>query len=141
LKGGKTMRLNAYLVFDGHCQVAFKFYEQILGGKIEAMVSSVGTPMEQQVPPERHNKILNARLILGDAVLIGHGCSSWALPTAKGFLGVIPGGPRRRSRTHLSCFGGRRARGDALAQAAGKSATVMPIRMWEGHLLFPVENK
>ena len=65
------MRLNAYLVFDGHCEVAFKFYEQILGGKIEAMVSRVGTPMEQQVPPERRNKILNARLILGDAVLMG----------------------------------------------------------------------
>jgi len=55
------MQLNAYLIFNGNCEAAFKFYEQTLGGKIEGMVSSLGTPIEQRVPPERRHKILNAR--------------------------------------------------------------------------------
>jgi len=65
------MGLNAYLIFDGDCEAAFKFYEQVLGGKIEAMVTSVGTPMEEQVPLERRNKIVHGRLVVGDGVLMG----------------------------------------------------------------------
>ena len=30
------MQLNPYLDFNGQCEAAFKFYEQRLGGKIEA---------------------------------------------------------------------------------------------------------
>jgi PhnB protein len=80
------MKLNTYLVFDGDCEEAFKFYEQILGGKIEAMVSSVGTPMEQQVPPERRNKILNGRLILGDGILLGMDAPPEHYQQPKGFF-------------------------------------------------------
>jgi len=28
------MQLNTYLLFNGHCEAAMKFYEQCLGGKI-----------------------------------------------------------------------------------------------------------
>jgi PhnB protein len=28
------MQLNPHLNFDGECEAAFKFYEQVLGGKI-----------------------------------------------------------------------------------------------------------
>ena len=31
------MQLNSYLTFNGQCEAAFKFYEKVLGGKIEAM--------------------------------------------------------------------------------------------------------
>ena len=41
------MQLNPYLLFDGNCAEAFKFYEQTLGGKIENLIikgsSGVGT--------------------------------------------------------------------------------------------------
>jgi PhnB protein len=33
------MQLNSYLTFNGQCEAAFKFYEQALGGKIEAMIA------------------------------------------------------------------------------------------------------
>jgi len=36
------MRLNPYLNFNGQCEAAFKFYEQCLGGKIEAMITQGG---------------------------------------------------------------------------------------------------
>ena len=65
------MQLNPYLVFNGQCETAFKFYEQCLGGKIVAMVPHAGTPAEGQVPPEWRNKVLHARLNIGDQVLMG----------------------------------------------------------------------
>ena len=36
------MKLNPYLLFSGECEAAFKFYERILGGKIEAMMPHEG---------------------------------------------------------------------------------------------------
>jgi PhnB protein len=64
------MKLNPYLLFNGQCEAAFKFYEKCLGGKIEAMMTHAGTPAEQQVPSEWRNKILHARLTVGDQVLM-----------------------------------------------------------------------
>ncbi len=37
---------------------------------IEAMLTHAGTPAEQHVPAEWRNKILHARLVVGDAVLM-----------------------------------------------------------------------
>ena len=65
------MQLNPYLTFNGQCEAAFKFYEKCLGGKIEAMLTHAGTPMENHVPSEWRNKILHARLTLGDQALMG----------------------------------------------------------------------
>lgn len=64
------MQLNPYLVFNGECEAAFKFYAKCLGGKIEAMMTHAGTPAEQHVPPEWRDKILHARMVVGDAVLM-----------------------------------------------------------------------
>ena len=47
-----NMQLNPYLTFDGRCEAAFKFYEEVLGGKIPAMYPHAGSPAEQHVPPE-----------------------------------------------------------------------------------------
>ena len=39
------MRLNPYLMFNGKCKAAFKFYEQCLGGKITMMlIDQFGIP-------------------------------------------------------------------------------------------------
>ena len=65
------MQLNPYLLFDGQCEAAFKFYEKCLGGKIVAKVTYGESPMAKDTPPGRHNKILHARLMVGDNVLMG----------------------------------------------------------------------
>jgi PhnB protein len=65
------MQVNPYLTFSGNCEAAFKFYERCLGGKIEAMVTHEGTPMENQVPPAWRKKIMHVRLSVGDTVLMG----------------------------------------------------------------------
>ena len=79
------MQLNPYLHFNGQCEAAFKFYEQCLGGKIEAMVSHVGTPAEAQVPSEWRDKIMHARLVVGGEVLMGMDAPPDRYKEPKGF--------------------------------------------------------
>jgi PhnB protein len=65
------MQLHAYLTFNGHCEAAFKFYERVLGGKIEVMMTHEGSPMGEHVPSDWRKKILHARMHVGDGVLMG----------------------------------------------------------------------
>lgn len=65
------MQINTYLMFPGTCEEAFKLYAKVLGGKIEAMMPHAGTPAEAHTPPEWKNKIMHARLSVGDQVLMG----------------------------------------------------------------------
>ena len=62
---------NPYLAFDGKCEAAFKFYERCLGGKIVAMIPYSGMPSSEHVPPEHRDRIMHARLMLGNQVLMG----------------------------------------------------------------------
>jgi PhnB protein len=65
------MQLNPYLSFNGQCEAAFKFYEQCLGGKIEATMTYGESPMADQTPSEWRNKIMHASLTVGNKVLMG----------------------------------------------------------------------
>ncbi len=65
------MKLNPYLSFNDECEAAFKFYEQCLGGKIDAMMTYGESPMAEQTPPEKLDKIMHASLMVGDTVLMG----------------------------------------------------------------------
>jgi PhnB protein len=65
------MQMNPYLLFDGRCEAAFKFYAKVLGGKIEAMMPHEGTPAAEHVPSEWRSKIIHARMVVGDKVLMG----------------------------------------------------------------------
>ena len=48
-----------------------KFYEECLGGKIEAMMTHGQSPTAQQVSPEWRNKIIHARMTVGGTMLMG----------------------------------------------------------------------
>lgn len=65
------MQFNPYLLFNGQCKEAFKFYQGCLGGKIEAMLSHEGTPAAERVPAAWRNKIMHARLETSSGVLMG----------------------------------------------------------------------
>ena len=79
------MQLNPYLFFNGQCEAAFKFYEQLLGGKIEGMMTHAGTPAEEHVPSEWRDKILHARMTVGDTVLMASDAPPGRYEEAKGF--------------------------------------------------------
>ncbi|MGI8991562.1 MAG: VOC family protein [Bryobacteraceae bacterium] len=79
------MQLNPYLLFNGQCEEAFKFYERCLGGKIVAMFTHAGAPMADKVPPEWRDKIMHAALMVGDRMLMGSDCPPEQYETPKGF--------------------------------------------------------
>jgi PhnB protein len=65
------MQLNPYLLFNGDCTEAFKFYEQTLGGKIEAIMNFAGSPAAEHAPPEWGDKVLHASMAIGDQRVMG----------------------------------------------------------------------
>ena len=79
------MQLNPYLMFNGQCEAAFKFYAKSLGGKIEAMMNHGDSPMAQQVSPEWRNKIMHARMVVGGTVLMGMDAPPDRYQEPKGF--------------------------------------------------------
>ena len=64
------MQLNPYLLFNGDCDQALKFYEQTLGAKIEFLTRFAGSPSAEQVPPEWGDKVLHATLKIDGNVLM-----------------------------------------------------------------------
>jgi PhnB protein len=65
------MQVVPYVVFNGQCEAAMKFYAACLGGTIEAMTPYQGTPAAAHMPPDWLKKILHARLKVGDTILMG----------------------------------------------------------------------
>jgi PhnB protein len=59
-----------YLNFNGQCREAFALYERCLGGKIEMMMTHGESPIAADVPSDWHDRILHARLVAGDVVLL-----------------------------------------------------------------------
>jgi PhnB protein len=65
-----TVELGPYLNFNGQCAAAFSFYAQILGGKT-TMQTFGESPMKDQVPADWRDKVLHARLVIEDKVIMG----------------------------------------------------------------------
>lgn len=65
------MELNTYLLFDGQCETAFKLYEKVFGGKIQALIPYEGTPGTDQIPAAWRTKIMHANLIVDGQSLMG----------------------------------------------------------------------
>jgi PhnB protein len=80
--------IETYLIFDGNCAEAMRFYEKLLGGKIETMMTNAESPIADQMPPGTANdRILHARLILEDgrALMASDGMASEKYDGMKNF--------------------------------------------------------
>ena len=62
------MKLDIYLNYPGHCEQAFRFYEQQLGGRITGIRTHGEQPGQRNIPPDW---ILHARMEIGGTVLMG----------------------------------------------------------------------
>jgi PhnB protein len=65
------LKLNPYLTFDGNCEAAFNYYADVLRGQIVAKFTFAETPAAEHVPAEVRDRIMHARLVIGDQVLMG----------------------------------------------------------------------
>ena len=110
------MQLNPYLLFTGQCEEAFKFYEKLLGGKIEVMLPHAGTPAESQVPPEWRDKILHVRMTTLGGILMGSDAPPGRQQKPQGFsVSVSVNDPAEAERIYQGL-------------AEGATAVTMPIQ-------------
>jgi PhnB protein len=80
------MKMNAYLSFNGTCEAAFRFYEKALGGRIVMMLRNKEAPAEAgPIDPKMTERIMHARLIAGEAVLMGGDAPPEHYAKAQGF--------------------------------------------------------
>lgn len=64
------MKMYTFLNYGGNCEQAFRFYEEHLGGKITMMLRHSDAPAGN-VPEDRKNAIMHARITLGETELLG----------------------------------------------------------------------
>jgi len=57
-----------FLLFDGNCAEAMTFYQQALGGDLQ-MTKLGDSPLRDQLPPDKHERIINAHLVSGGVEL------------------------------------------------------------------------
>ncbi len=55
------LRCTPFLLFDGNCAEAMSFYHKCLGGEL-TLTKLDDSPMKAHLPPEKHNRIINAHL-------------------------------------------------------------------------------
>ncbi len=58
------LQCTPFLLFDGSCAEAMTFYQKCLGGEL-TLTRLADTPMIDQFPPEKHNRMINAYLKSG----------------------------------------------------------------------------
>ena len=64
------MQLDIYVNYRGRCEEAFRFYERHLGGRLSAIARHSDQP-NPALPAEWGDKVLHARIEIGDTVLMG----------------------------------------------------------------------
>ena len=65
------MKLLTYVNYGGNCREAFRFYEEHLGGQITMMMTHGEQPNPSEAPPGWTDKILHARMNIGETELLG----------------------------------------------------------------------
>lgn len=99
------MNVSPYLSFDGQCEAAFKFYEQVLGGKVESLIPYEGSPMASEVPADWGPKVMHGEYKLGELVLMGSDCAPGQYESAKGtslMIGIADPAEAERSFNALA---------------------------------------
>jgi len=78
------LQLNPYLNFNGNCRAALEYYEKVLGGKIEAMMTFGESPVCDSMPKELSHHIMHGCLNLGQFMLMGSDCMPGQFEPNKG---------------------------------------------------------
>ena len=63
------MNVQPYLFFDGNCEEALAFYTKALGAEVTMMLRFKDNPETENRPPVADDKIMHARLRIGDTVI------------------------------------------------------------------------
>jgi PhnB protein len=80
------MRISPHLCFDGQCREAMQFYQRILGGTIQTMLTYGESPMASSTDPRWHERIVHATLVLDEIELTGVDVISGPYHRPQGFF-------------------------------------------------------
>lgn len=102
------MKINPHVCFDGQCEAAFRFYQQVLGGEITMMLAYADTPMAPQVAPQWRRKIVHAGLSFEGGELAGVDLLPGTYKSPQGFFLTIgiPTRDRAEAVFRALCEGG-----------------------------------
>jgi PhnB protein len=64
------MQFTPYLNFDGNCREAFTFYADLFGGEILMLQTFGDSPMPEEMCRGREDKVMHARLQIGEQFLM-----------------------------------------------------------------------
>jgi PhnB protein len=80
-------QVNPYLIFNGNCEAAFRFYQSVFGGEFPYIgkFGDMPSDTEHQLSDEDKNKVMHVSLPIGDGtVLMGRDSNSQSGPVQFG---------------------------------------------------------
>ena len=80
------MGFSAHLAFDGQCEAAFRFYEEVFRAKIASLIKWGESPAAGEAPPGYSDRILHASLMMGNTALFGADAFPGTNARASGFF-------------------------------------------------------
>ena len=86
------MQIQPYLFFNGRCDEALEFYRSALGAEVVALMRYNESPDSSMVPPDAGDKVMHARLRIGETtIMASDGCGRGEL-SFQGFALSITAG-------------------------------------------------
>ena len=79
------MQVNPYVFYNGNCEAALKYYQKVLGARIEAMHTYEGGPDEMPIPPDWKKKVMHARVTIDGEVLMASDAAPGHFQPPQGF--------------------------------------------------------
>ncbi len=79
------MQVQPYLFFDGRCEEALNFYKKALGAEVVGLFRYKDSPDPQMTPPGASDKVMHARIRLGDTVAFASDGRCEGKPAFQGF--------------------------------------------------------
>ena len=79
------MQIQPYLFFDGRCEEAIEFYRRALGAEVIMLMRFRDNPDPGMSPPDAGDKVMHARLQIGDATVLASDGRCQGRPSFEGF--------------------------------------------------------
>src|SRR5690606_13624629 len=103
--------------FNGQCRAAFTFYQQVLGGKIEAMLTNDDMPAGEAMSEEWRDLVVHACLVVDGAVRMASDAPPHRYEKPQGFsVSIQLGDPQEAERIFTAL-----AEGGEVRMAIGKT--------------------
>lgn len=78
-----------YVFFEGHCEEAIEYYKKILGAEVEMLMRFKESPEPLPpgcIPPGAENKVMHARIRIGQTILLMGDARCSGKPVFQGFF-------------------------------------------------------